>query len=187
MSIGFAGTLAIACLLTAGCGDDGGGPVTPTPVVVTYPDVGGRWEGAIHATRVSATGAWEEAGLSCEGIAECEDDFGSTLLETDFVQDAASITGTVRFLDDDLEWTIESGTISTDGALSLAFHDLIQEDSSSELTIVSRLKWDARVNTDGVMMGDVEVRGFSDAVTGELIVEGCLGPASRAECAGWRR
>ena len=176
----------VLALLAVACGDDGGtaAPVAPTPV---YPEVGGHWEGALHDTRRSASPEW--GVVPCNSLASCAAD---ELVAADFIQNGGTVTGTVTFAEGSAapyEFTIQSGTISTAGALRLTF-DAVEVPGPVPGTRVSlTLTWEAQADATG-MTGTVAGRGTStntDVLPGTAVFEGCLGPVSPAECSGWRR
>ena len=170
--------LVVLALLAVACGDSGGTPVAPTPV---YPEVGGHWEGALHDTRRSAPPEW---GLEpCSSLASCAD---HQLVEADFQQDGATVSGSATFTEGferPFEFSIQSGTISTDGVLRLTFDEV---EAPGPIPMELALTWEAQVDTTG-MTGTVRMQSTSDVLPGTAVFEGCLGPLSPAECSGWRR
>lgn len=173
-------------LLAVACGDDGGtaAPVAPTPV---YPQVGGHREGALHDTRRSAPPEWDVG--PCDGLTSCA---AHELVAADFVQGGSTLSGTVTFAKGSaapFEFLIQSGTISTAGALRLTFDDVEVPGPVPGTRVRLVLTWEAQVDGTG-MTGTVEARSTSinsDTLPGTAVLEGCLGPVSPAECSGWRR
>ena len=114
------------------------------------------------------------------------------MVEADFVQDGGTVTGTVTFAEGaaaPFTFAIQSGTISTAGALRLTFDDVEVPGPVPGIRIRLALEWDGQVEGSS-MTGTVTARSTStnaDSLPGTAVFEGCLGPVSPVACSGWRR
>ena len=133
---------------------------------------------------------WRELGEEdCDGLPECA---SWIPLAADFTQDGATVTGTVTSTfaaPPNYEWTVQSGTVSVDGTLSLTSDEIAYRLPDDAVEIRARLmSWESRADAAGVMTGTAAVQYSSDALSGDAVVEGCLEADNiRRECAGWRR
>ena len=133
---------------------------------------------------------WRELGEEdCDGLPDCA---SWIPLAADFTQDDATVTGTVTSTfaaPPNYEWTVQSGTISIDGTLTLTSDETGFVLSAGAVEIRARLvSWESRADSSGVMTGSAAVQYSSDALTGTAVVEGCLEADNiLRECSGWRR
>ena len=150
----------------------------------------GHWEGDLNVTSVTVPPDWRELGEEdCDGLPECA---SWIPLAADFTQDGAPVTGTVTstfVAPPNYEWTVQSGTVSVDGTLSLTSDEVAYRLPDDAVEIRAHLmSWESRADTAGVMTGTAAVQYSSDALSGDAVVEGCLEADNiRRECAGWRR
>ena len=157
--------------------------LSTTPVT---PEFQGHWEGNLIYTRRSVPEAWEISGdEDCTGLC------GFTPLAADLTQDGQTVTGSVRTTfsaGNNFEWTVH-GEVSIDGTLSLTSEAILLPDTPIPVS-VGLESWYSRVDTPGIMTGTATVHYSSDALSGTLVVEGCLGSGivrENMECSGWRR
>ena len=133
---------------------------------------------------------WRELGEDdCDGLPDCA---SWIPLSADFTQDGATVTGTVTSTfaaPPNHEWTVQSGTISVDGTLTLTSDETGFGLRDGAVEIRARLVfWESRADSPGVMTGRAAVQYSSDALTGNAVVEGCLEADNiLRECSGWRR
>lgn len=103
------------------------------------------------------------------------------MVAADFVQDGGTVTGTVTFAEGSaapFEFTIQSGTISTAGALRLTFDAVEVPGPVPGARVSLTLTWEAQADATG-MTGTVAGRSTStntDVLPGTAVFEGCLGP-----------
>jgi len=180
-----AAALAVAC--ETGTETAPAAPTTPTAPVVTYPDVAGRWTGAMHTTRAAGSGDLGAEVVACDSLESCTD---SVVITADLEQDEGAVTGTVSLPVPDttppesLEFTIWTGTISPAGALRLAFEDYEYE--LFGVTITISMTWDGRIE-ESRLTATATMQNRSPEIPGMAEFEGCLGPASPAACTGLER
>ena len=165
-------------------------PAAPTPTpepAVTYPDVAGKWTGAMHTTRASGSGDLGADVPACDSLESCAD---PVTLTADFEQDEGSITGTVSLPVPEstppksLEFEVWTGTVSPAGALRLAFEDYEYE--LFGVTITISMTWEGRI--DGSRLtATATMKNTSPEIPGTAEFEGCLGPVSPAACTGLER
>ena len=133
---------------------------------------------------------WRELGEEdCDGLPDCA---SWIPLEADFAQDGATVTGTVTSTFaavPNYEWTIQSGTVSVDGTLTLTSDETAFRLPDGAVEIRAQLmSWESRADSPGVMTGTAAVEYASDALSGNAVVEGCLEADNiLRECSGWRR
>ena len=128
----------------------------------------------------------------CDGLPDCA---SWIPLAADFTQDGATVTGTVTSTfaaPPNYEWTIQSGTVSIDGTLSLTSDEIAYRVPDDGVEIRARLmSWESRADTAGVMTGTAIAQYSSDALSGDAVVEGCLeadkhpSGVLRVAAAGW--
>ena len=87
------------------------------------------------------------------------------------------------------EWTIQSGTVSIDGTLTLTSDETAFRLPDGGVEIRARLmSWESQADSPGVMTGAAAVEYASDALSGNAVVEGCLEADNiLRECSGWRQ
>ena len=155
-----------------------------------FPEFHGHWEGDLNVTGISLPPDWQELGEeNCNGLPDCA---SWIPLTADFTQDGATVTGSVMstfIAPPNYEWTIESGTISIDGRLTLMSDEIVFRVPDDAGDIRARLmSWESRADTPGVMTGTAAVQYSSDALSGNPVVEGCFEADNIIrECSGWRR
>ena len=156
-----------------------------------FPRFHGHWEGDLNVMRIGVPPEWRELGEEdCDGLPDCA---SWIPLAADFTQEGATVTGTVRSTfaaPPNYEWTVASGTVSIDGALSLTSGETVFRLAGDDAVEISaRLRpWESRADTPGVMTGTATVEYSSDALSGNAMVEGCLEADNiRRECSGWLR
>ncbi len=155
-----------------------------------FPQFHGRWEGDLNVTSIVVPAEWRELGEeACDGLPDCA---SWIPLAADFMQDGAAVTGTVTSTftaPPNYEWTIQSGTVSIDGTLSLTSDEVAYRVPDDVVEIRARLmSWESRADTAGVMTGTAAVQYSSNALAGDAVMEGCLEADNiLRECSGWRR
>ncbi len=155
-----------------------------------FPRFHGHWEGDLNVTRITVPPDWRELGEEdCDGLLDCA---SWIPLEADFTQDGATVTGTVTSTFaavPNYEWTIQSGTVSVDGTLTLTSDETAFRLPDGGVEIRARLmSWESRADSPGIMTGAAAVEYASDALSGNAVVEGCLEADNiLRECSGWRR
>ena len=155
-----------------------------------FPQFHGHWEGDLNVTSVTVPPDWRELGEEdCDGLPECA---SWIPLAADFTQDGATVTGSVTSTfaaPPNYEWTVQSGTVSVDGTLSLTSGETAFRLPDDTVEIRARLmSWESRADAAGVMTGTAAVQYSSDALSGDAVVEGCLEADNiLRECSGWRR
>ena len=155
-----------------------------------FPQFHGHWEGDLNVTRIAVPPDWRELGEEyCDGLPDCA---SWIPLAADFTQEGATVTGTVTSTfaaTPNYAWTVQSGTVSVDGTLSLTSGETAFRLPDDSLEIRARLmSWESRADTAGVMTGTAAVQYSSDALSGDAVVEGCLEADNIVrECSGWRR
>ena len=155
-----------------------------------FPEFHGHWEGDLNVTSIVVPPEWRElGGEDCNGLPDCA---SWIPLAADFTQDGATVTGTVTSTfaaSPNYEWTIQSGTVSIDGTLSLTSDEIAYRVPDDGVEIRARLmSWESRADTAGVMTGTAAVQYSSNALSGDAVVEGCLEADNiLRECSGWRR
>ncbi len=113
-------------------------------------------------------------------------------LAVDFTQDGATVTGTVTSTfaaPPNYEWTVQSGTVSVAGTLTLTSDEtgFGLRDGAVEIRALL-MSWESRADSPGVMTGAAAVQYSADALSGHAVVEGCLEADNiLRECSGWRR
>ena len=155
-----------------------------------FPEFHGHWEGDLNVTSIAVPPDWQGLGEEdCNGMSDCA---SWIPLAVDFAQDGATVTGSVTSTftaPPNYEWTIESGTISIDGRLTLTSDEIAFRLPDDTGEIRARLmSWESRADTPGVMTGTAAVQYSSDALSGNPVVEGCFEADNIIrECSGWRR
>ena len=133
---------------------------------------------------------WRELGEEdCNGLPDCA---SWIPLAADFTQDGATVTRSVKSTftaPPNYEWTVQSGTVSINGTLSLTSDEIAFRLPDDSVDIRARLmSWESRADTSGVMTGTAAVQYSSDALSGNPVLEGCLEADNVIrECSGWRR
>lgn len=187
--------LVVCLALGAGsCGNGGAGspiaptrPVAPAPMV---PDVAGQWSGALHVTRVTATGGWALGADTCEGMTECRTsaEFEPARASMTFMQTGRQLSGSLTFEDDfdSSTFPLQSGTVADTGAVTLTFgpQSIIVE----EITVSLQPTGELQLQGADTLAGTVVMRLTTDILTGELAIESCLGAdVATFACSGWQR
>ena len=155
-----------------------------------FPEFHGHWEGDLNVTRIAVPPDWRELGEEdCNGLPDCA---SWIPLAADFTQDGATVTGSVKSTftaPPNYEWTVQSGTVSINGTLSLTSDEIAFRLPDDSVDIRARLmSWESRADTSGVMTGTAAVQYSSDALSGNPVLEGCLEADNVIrECSGWRR
>ena len=87
------------------------------------------------------------------------------------------------------EWTVQSGTVSIDGTLSLTSDEIAFRPPDDRVQVRARLmSWESRADMPGVMTGTAAVHYASDTLVGNPVLEGCLEADNvLRECSGMRR
>ena len=152
-----------------------------------FPKFHGHWEGNLNITRQTVSADWREFGdEECEGLDNCSSWFS---LAADFTQDGAAVTGSVRTTfsaPPNFEWTVQ-GDVSIDGTLNLTFDEIALPIEAPIEVRATYISWKSRADAPGVMTGTAARQISSDALSGNILSEGCLGRAyKRRECSGWR-
>ena len=97
-------------------------------------------------------------------------------------QEGATVTGTVTSTfaaTPNYAWTVQSGTVSVDGTLSLTFDETAFRLPDDSIEIRARLmSWESRADTAGVMTGTAAVQYSSDALSGDI-------PRTRCRATPW--
>ena len=142
-----------------------------------FPEFHAHWEGDLNVTSITVPPDWRELGEEdCNGLPDCA--FWIPLA-ADFTQDGAMVTGTVKSTftaPPNYEWTIQSGTVSIDGTLSLTFDEMAFRLPDERVEIQARLtSWESRADTPGVMTGTATVQYFLRRAVGQR----CPGRVSR--------
>ena len=151
-----------------------------------FPKFHGHWEGNLNFTRQTVSPDWREFGAEeCEGLDNC----GWVPLAADFTQDGAAVTGSVRTTfsaPPNFEWTVQ-GDVSIDGTLNLTFDEIALPIEAPIEVRQTYISWKSRADAPGVMTGTAAQQISSDALSGNILSEGCLGRAyKRRECSGWQ-
>ena len=155
-----------------------------------FPEFHGHWEGDLNVTGITLPPDWQELGEEdCNGLPDCA---SWIPLTADFTQDGATVTGSITSTftaPPNYEWTVQSGTISIDGRLTLTSDEIAFRLPDDTVEIRARLmSWESRADTPGVMTGTAAVQYSSDALSGNAVLEGCLEADNiTRECSGWRR
>ena len=155
-----------------------------------FPEFRGHWEGDLNVTAIVVPPDWRELGEEdCNGLPDCA---SWIPLAADFTQDGATVTGSVTstFIQPPhYEWTVQSGTVSIDGTLSLTSDEIAFRLPDETIEVRARLiSWESRADSPGVMTGTSAVHYSSDTLSGNPVVEGCLEADNLTrECSGWRR
>ena len=155
-----------------------------------FPEFHGHWEGDLNVTGITVPPDWQDLGEEdCNGLPDCA---SWIPLTADFTQDGATVTGSVTSTfaaPPNYEWTIQSGTVSIDGILSLTSDEIAFRLPDDTVEIRARLmSWESRADTPDVMTGTAAVHYSSDTLSGNPVVEGCLEADNiTRECSGWRR
>ena len=154
-----------------------------------FPEFHGHWEGDLNVTGITVPPDWQELGEEdCNGLPDCA---SWIPLAVDFTQDGATVTGSVKSTftaPPNYDWTVQSGTVSIDGTLSLTSDEIAFRLPDDTVEIRARLmSWESRADTPGVMTGTAVVQYSSDTLSGNAEVEGCLEADNIIrECSGWR-
>ena len=155
-----------------------------------FPEFHGQWEGDLNVTSITVPPDWQELGEEgCNGLPDCA---SWIPLQADFTQDGATVTGSLTSTftaPPNYEWTVQSGTVSIDGTLSLTTDEITFRllDDAIEIRAILT-SWEARADTPAVMTGTAAVQYASDTLSGNPVVEGCLEADNiTRECSGWRR
>ena len=155
-----------------------------------FPEFHGHWEGDLNVTSIAVPPDWQAFGEEdCNGLSDCA---SWIPLAVDLAQDGATVTGSVTSTfttPPNYEWTIESGTISIDGRLTLTSGEIVFRPPDDTGEIRARLmSWESRADTPGVMTGTAAVQYSSDVLSGNPVMEGCFEEDNIIrECSGWRR
>ena len=155
-----------------------------------FPEFHGHWEGDLNVTMIAVPPDWRELGEEdCNGLPDCA---SWIPLAADFTQDGATVTGSVKSTftaPPNYEWTVQSGTVSINGTLSLTSDEIAFRLPDDSVDIRARLmSWESRADTSGVMTGTAAVQYSSDALSGNPVLEGCFEADNVIrECSGWRR
>ena len=155
-----------------------------------FPEFQGSWEGDLNVTGITVPPEWRELGEEeCDGLPDCS---SWIPLAADFMQDGATVTGSLTstfIAPPNYEWTVQSGTVSIDGMLTLTSEEIVLRLSEDAMEIRARvMSWQSRADTPGVMTGTAAVEYSSDALSGNAVLEGCLEADNIIrECGGWRR
>ena len=155
-----------------------------------FPEFHGHWEGDLNVTSITVPPDWQELGEEdCNGLPDCA---SWIPLQADFTQDGATVTGSLTstfIAPPNYEWTVQSGTVSIDGMLSLTTDEITLRSPDDTVETRTRvMAWESRADTPGVMTGTVAVQYSSDMLSGNPVVEGCLEADNiTRECSGWRR
>ena len=155
-----------------------------------FPEFHGHWEGDLNVTSITVPPDWQALGEEgCNGLPDCA---SWIPLQADFTQDGATVTGSLTSTftaPPNYEWTVQSGTVSIDGTLSLTTDEIAFRSPDDTVEIRALLmSWDSRADTPGVMTGTASVQYSSDTLSGNPVVEGCLEADNiTRECSGWRR
>ena len=155
-----------------------------------FPEFHGHWEGDLNVTGITVPPDWRELGEEdCNGLPDCA---SWIPLAADFTQDGATVSGSLTstfIAPPNYEWTVQSGTVSIDGTLTLTSEEIVLRPPEDGIQIRARvMSWESRVDTPGVMTGTAAVEYSSDALSGNAVLEGCLESDNiLRECGGWRR
>ena len=155
-----------------------------------FPEFHGHWEGDLNVTAITVPSDWQELGEDdCNGLPDCA---SWIPLAADFTQDGATVTGSLKSTfttPPNYEWTVQSGTVSIDGTLTLTTDENTYRLTDDTVEIRARLmSWESRADTPGVMTGTATVQYSADTLSGNAVVEGCLEADNVIrECSGWRR
>ena len=155
-----------------------------------FPEFHGHWEGDLNVTGITVPPDWRELGEEdCNGLPDCA---SWIPLAADFTQDGATVTGSLTstfVAPPNYEWTVQSGTVSIDGTLTLTSEEIVFRLPADGIEIRARvMSWESRADTPGVMTGTAAVEYSSDALSGNAVLEGCLEADNiLRECGGWRR
>ena len=156
-----------------------------------FPEFHGHWEGDLNVTTITLPPDWQELGEEdCNGLPDCA---SWIPLAADFTQDGATVTGSLESTftaPPNYEWTVQSGTVSIDGTLTLTTDEIayrLPDDDAVEIG-ARLMSWESRADTPGVMTGTAAVQYSAGALSGNAVVEGCLEADNVIrECSGWRR
>ena len=100
-----------------------------------FPEFHGHWEGDLNVTRIAVPPDWRELGEEdCNGLPDCA---SWIPLAADFTQDGATVTGSVKSTftaSPNYEWTVQSGTVSINGTLSLTSDEIAFRCPTTALT-----------------------------------------------------
>ena len=124
------------------------------------PQFHGHWEGHLNVTMIAVPPDYQEMGEEdCDGLPDCA---SWIALAAAFTQDGATVTGSVTSTfaaPPNYAWTVQSGTVSVDGTLSLTPDELAFRVPDDAVEIRARLmSWESRADTAGVMIGTAAVR-----------------------------
>ena len=155
-----------------------------------FPEFHGHWEGDLNVTGITVPPDWRELGeADCNGLPDCA---SWIPLAAEFTQDGATVSGSLTstfIAPPNYEWTVQSGTVSIDGTLTLTSEEIVLRPPEDGIQIRARvMSWESRADTPGVMTGTSAVEYSSDALSGKAVLEGCLEADNiLRECGGWRR
>ena len=163
MTIGMMRVCVVVCLAlgVGSCGNGGGGsPMAPTrPVTPVVPDVTGQWSGALHVTRVTATGGWAFGTDTCEGMTECRTSAGFEPMPATvmFMQTGRQVSGSLTFAGgdfDDVTFSLQSGTVADTGAVTLTFgpqslRDVLPDVENGEINVSLQPTGEGSIARDG--------------------------------------
>ena len=155
-----------------------------------FPEFHGHWVGDLNVTGIAVPPDWRDLGEeNCNGLPDCA---SWIPLVADFTQDGATVTGSLTstfIAAPNYEWTVQSGTVSIDGTLTLTSEEIVLRLPEDAMEIRARvMSWESRADTPGVMTGAAAVEYSSDALSGTAVLEGCLEADNiLRECGGWRR
>ena len=155
-----------------------------------FPEFHGHWEGDLNVAGITVPPDWRELGEEdCNGLPDCA---SWIPLAADFTQNGATVTGSLTstfIAPPNYEWTVQSGTVSVDGTLTLTSEEIVLRPPEDGIQIRARvMSWESRADTPGVMTGTAAVEYSSDALSGNAVLEGCLEADNIIrECGGWRR
>ncbi len=202
MTIGMMRVCVVVCLAlgVGSCGNGGGGsPMAPTrPVTPVVPDVTGQWSGALHVTRVTATGGWAFGTDTCEGMTECRTSAGFEPMPATvmFMQTGRQVSGSLTFAGGDFDnvtFSLQSGTVADTGAVTLTFgpqslRDVLPDVENGEINVSLQPTGEVQLQGTDTLAGTIVLRLTTDILTGELAIESCLGAdVATFACSGWQR
>ena len=155
-----------------------------------FPEFHGHWEGDLNVTSITVPPDWQALDEeNCNSLPDCASWIPLTV---NFTQDGATVTGSVASTftaPPNYEWTVQSGTISIDGRLTLTSDEVAFRLPNDTGEIRARLmSWESRADTPGVMTGTTVVQYSSDTLSGNPELEGCFETDNVIRrCTGWRR
>ena len=159
-----------------------------------FPEFDGQWVGYFNITRATFPPDWQQLPDSedCEGLSDCD---GYYPFRAVFTQEEETVTGSLMWFEPpDLEipewtWTVQDGSVSIDGTLSLTFDEVAFPAILSEVPFEIRhrlMSWESRADTPGLLTGAAQMHLTADELSDTVVADGCLG-SERLQCSGWRR